>query len=387
MSPKAKRIGLIFLILIVAVLVAVGLGKLKPPPVKKEASQVEIVIDTLALTASSVAFTVESQGTVLPRTETVLGAEVAGSIVSISSKFVAGGVFAKNEELLRIDPTNYEYAVAQAQALLDQRSIEYEGAKKLKAQGYRAEAEMASATAARALAEADLVRARRNLDRTSIRLPYAGLVRSKDVDIGQYVNPGSRLGVTFATDIAEVRLALADSDLGFLELPAVAALAAYGEQKGPKVVLSATQRGIPMKWDARIVRTEGVVDEKSRATYVVARIEDPYLLKNSAGKSEPLPVGTFVHASIEGKTVDNVIRIPRSAIRGNGQVVFVDDEDRLRIRSVQVLRSDAEYAYLVGGANVGDRISITAIESPINGLKVNTTDNDADDMPVTSDNE
>jgi RND family efflux transporter MFP subunit len=381
MSPKTKRIGLIIVILVGAVAVAALLGQMKPPPGKKEASVVELVIDTLPLSSASVAFTVQSQGTVTPRTETLLSAEVAGSIVGISPKFVAGGVFAKGEELLRIDPTNYQYAVAQAQALLDQRVIEYNGANKLKQQGYRAESELASAATAMALAEAELVRAKRNLERTSIKLPYDGLVRSKDVDLGQYVNPGSRLGVTFATDYAEVRLALADSDLGFLKLPAVADLAAYGEMEGPRVTLTATQRGVPTTWEARIVRTEGVVDEKSRATYVVARIKDPYQLQSSSKGSEPLPMGTFVHAAIEGTVVDDLIRIPRSAIRGNGQVVFVDDEDRLRIRPVTVLRSDATYAYLSGGAAVGDRISVTAIESPINGLKVNTTDSDPGDTP------
>lgn len=383
MSPKSKRIVLILVILAVSVALAVVLGKMKPPPEKKEVSMVELVIDTLPLTTSSVAFTVQSQGTVMPRTETVLSAEVAGSIISISPKFVAGGVFAKGEELLRIDPTNYEYSVAQAEALLNQRQIEYDGAKKLKQQGYRAEAELASAATAMALSKAELVRAKRNLERTSIKLPYAGLVRAKEVDLGQYVNPGSRLGVTFATDYAEVRLGLADSDLGFLDLPAVADVAARGEVEGPKVTLTATQNGGKRSWDARIVRTEGVVDEKSRATFAVARIADPYNLKQSSSRSAPLPIGTFVHARIEGNVVDNVIRIPRSAIRGNGQVVFVDEEDRLRLRSVEILRSDEEYAYLKSGVQVGERISVTAIESPINGLKVQTTDKDADDLSGT----
>ena len=120
--------------------------------------------------------------------------------------------------MLRIDPTNYEVAVHRAEATLKQRQIEYDGAEKLRSQGYRAESEYASAAAALAAAEADLVNARRNLERTRISLPYAGMVRSKEADLGQYVNPGTRLGVTFATDYAEVRLPLTDSDLGFIDL-------------------------------------------------------------------------------------------------------------------------------------------------------------------------
>ena len=62
------------------------------------------------------------------------------------------------------------------------------------------------------------------------------MVRSKDADIGQFVNPGTRLGVTFATDYAEVRLPLTDRDLAFVDLPYAAEITASGESDGPDVV-------------------------------------------------------------------------------------------------------------------------------------------------------
>jgi multidrug efflux pump subunit AcrA (membrane-fusion protein) len=88
-------------------------------------------------------------------------------------------------------------------------------------------------------------------------------------------------------------------------------------------------------------------------------------------------MGTFVAATIEGKTVENVLRIPRSALRGNGQIVLVDDDDLLQIRSVQILRADADYAYLLGGALEGERVCLTAIENPINGMRVRTAASDS----------
>jgi RND family efflux transporter MFP subunit len=282
---------------------------------------------------------------------------------------VAGGVFGADEVLMRIDPVNYEVALEQAEALVRQRQIEFDGAEKLKSQGYRAETEYASAAAALASARAELVRARRNLERTYIRLPYAGMVRSKEVDIGQYVNVGSRLGVTFATGIAEVRLPLTDTDLAFVDLPTPGELAANGEPGGPRVTLSAEYRGQTETWPARIARTEGIVDDRSRVTYAVARVTDPYGLA-SGNDSVPLPMGTFVAARIDGRTVEDVIRVPRQALRGNSELMFIDDESRLRIRTVDVLRTDRNYAYLSGGAVPGERISLTAIESPVNGMRV-----------------
>lgn len=377
MTRKLKRYLLIAGIFAVSIGGAVMLSQMKPPPEKKEASSVDLLVDVMPLEAETVSFRVSSQGTVQPRTETVLSAEVAGAIVSISPKFIPGGVFDKDEVLMRIDPTNYVVAVDQARALLAQRQIEYDGALKLREQGYRAETELASAKAALASAQAELVRAERNLERTYIRLPYAGMVRAKETDLGEYVNVGSRLGVAFATDYAEIRLPLTDSDLAFVDLPAASEVAGDGES-GPRVRLSAIQRGEERSWEGRIVRSEGVVDENTRVTYAVARVEDPYRLRAADDGIAPLPVGTFVAASIEGATVDGVVRVPRSALRGNGQLVIVDDKGRLEIRNVRTLRADAEYAYLTGGVNEGERISLTVIENPINGMRVRTEDDPVD---------
>lgn len=379
MNRKAKRALLIAGIFAGAILGAIGLSLMKPSPDTTDIPNVAPLVNTMSLEAFDTSFRIDSQGTVRPRTETILSAEISGAIVSISPKFVAGGVFHSGEELLRVDPTNYATAVSRAVAMLAQRQIEFDGAEKLRSQGYRAESEYATAVAALAAAEADLVNAERNLERTIISLPYAGMVRTKEADLGQYVNPGTRLAVTFATDYAEVRLPLTDQDLAFIDLPDAADITQSGSAEGPFVELSAVQKGQVRRWQARIIRTEGVVDEKNRVTFAVASITDPYKLAAGSTEETPLPMGTFVAASIEGTTVSSLIRVPRTALRGSNQLIFIDPENRLYIRNVDVLRSDAEYAYLRGGAVAGDRISLTTIETPLNGMKVRTTDDPADD--------
>jgi len=374
-SFRVKRISLISVIVIGALGAAFALSKLKPPPQKESENELALLIDVQTLESGRYNFTIESQGTVRPLTETILSAEVSGSIISVSPKFIAGGVFAAGEELMRIDQTNYVGAVEQAQALLNQRQIEYDGAKTLRTQGYRAEAEFAAAEAALATANANLIRAKRDFDRTRIRLPYEGMVRSRNANLGQFVNPGQELGVVFATDIAEVRLPLTDRDLAFVDLPDATEITASGiSGNGPTVTLTATQRGRSSSWTAKIVRSEGVVDERARVTYAVARISDPYRLHGSSDDLKPLPMGTFVSAQIEGATVDAAVRLPRSALRRNNEVVFVDEDNRLRIRPVQVIRADSTYVYVAGDDLAGERISRSVIESPVNGAEVRTTD-------------
>jgi len=371
MKPAIRKFVVIPGILFAAVGLMMVLSQFKPEPPKRENENLDLLVETLTLELSTDSFRISSQGTVRPRTQTVLSAEVSGSIVSISPKFVAGGVFREGESLMRIDPTNYTVAVDKAEALIKQRQIEYDGAEKLLSQGYRAESEFASAGAALASAQAELVRAERDLERTFIRLPYEGMVLSKDTDIGQFVNPGTQLGITFATDIAEIRLPLTDQDLAFVELPSMADFKVAEDMGGPTVQLTATQKGKRAEWDARIVRSEGVVDERSRVTYAVARIDDPYKLH---GEGTPLPIGTFVAAEITASSVLDLIRIPRTALRGADQVLLVNDENKIEIRTVDVVRSDERFAYVGGGVAAGERIATTAIEAPTNGMSVRTAE-------------
>ena len=371
MKPVLRKFVVIPGILIAAFALMAVLSQFKPEPPKRENENLDLLVETLTLELSTESFRIDSQGTVRPRTQTVLSAEVSGSIVSISPKFIAGGVFKQGEVLMRIDPTNYTVAVDKGEALVAQRQIEFDGAAKLRSQGYRAESEFASAAAALASAKADLVNAQRNLERTYIRLPYAGMVLSKGTDLGQFVSPGTQIGVTFATDIAEVRLPLTDQDLAFVDLPKVADTTSAEGATGPTVTLTATQKGEQVQWEARLVRSEGVVDERSRVTYAVAQLNDPYQLY---GDGNVLPIGTFVAAEIAGSSAFDVIRIPRAALRGAEQVLIVDDENKIEIRTVTVLRSDQGFAYVGGGVSPGDRITTTAIEAPTNGMSVRTAE-------------
>ena len=131
MQRKSKRVLLIIGILAGAILIFGAMSGLREPPAKKAVEKLDLLVEVLELEAMDANFTVASQGTVLPRTETILSAEVSGTIVEISPKWIAGGVFDPGEVLMRIDPTNYLVAVDQAKALVKQRQIEFDGAEKL----------------------------------------------------------------------------------------------------------------------------------------------------------------------------------------------------------------------------------------------------------------
>ena len=373
-------VGLVVLSLIlVGGLIAVN--KAKRPERKEEAAQATMV-DAIQVERVSLNLSVFSQGSVMPRTETTLVAEVSGIIVNVSPNFVAGGFFRRGETLLEIDPSDYQAGLKRAQANLASRKAQFadqqaradQALKDWKNMGRQGEPsdltlrkpQLAEAHANVQAAEADLQKAQRDLERTHITLPYDGLVRSKQADIGQYVAPGTALGVTFDIDTAEIRLPLSATDVSYLDLPSATDPA---DKARLQVTLTTGNRDIGGQWQAEIIRTEGVIDEKSRVTYAVAQVVDPYGVLGQSHQRE-LKVGTFVRAEIQGQRANNVYKLPRSVVRADNTVLVADAERKLAIRQVNVLRAEPRSVYIREGILDGDLVITTTLDVAIPGTQL-----------------
>ncbi len=100
---------------------------------------------------------------------------------------------------------------------------------------------------------------------------------------------------------------------------------------------------------------------------VVARVRDPYAEVNG---TPPLAVDLFVDAEILGPEVEDVVVLPRSALRGASRVLIVDDEQRLRFRDVDILRLAHDEVFVRGGLTPGERVCVSPLEAPIEGMEV-----------------
>lgn len=345
-----------------------------PPPT--------LLVDVALAQREPVTFTVHSQGVVTPRTRTTLVSEVSGQIAEVSPAFVSGGFFNKGDVLVRIDPRHYQTAfkrarseVAKAQtkvatehALAGYAYQDWQRLRELNASERPAsdlalrKPQLAEAVAALEFAEADLEKATEDLDRTVIRAPYDGMVREKRADVGQYVNVGAQLAETFATDYAEVRLPLPQVDLQYLDLP------------GPEsdaflpVELSADIGGVRRTWHGRIVRSEGVFDAESRVLHVVAQVDDPYGQGGDGG--EPLRIGTFVTAEIEGREGGSLFVIPRHSLQRGETLWMVGDDMTIQPRLLEIVRADEQFSYVTTGLSDGERYTVTPPEQPLPGMLV-----------------
>ena len=198
---------------------------------------------------------------------------------------------------------------------------------------------------------------------------YDGLVRNKKVDVGQFVSAGTPLGVTFAVDYAEIRLPLSSSDMRFLDLPSATRL--DRAHRVPVRLASGTMEGL-REWDAEIVRTEGVVDQKSRVVYAVVEVVDPYGVLGKSDQAE-LKMGTFVRADIEGLRADNVVVLPRSVLQNDNTVLVANKDRELEIRQVEVVRAEPRQVYISSGVESGELVITTSLDAPIPGTKLSIT--------------
>lgn len=379
MASKFKKLIVPIVIVVVAIVAANSLSGMKKPAEKKQEQRLGILVNGKAIVAEDLVYQIQSQGTVKPKLQTNLSSEVNGQIVEVAEQFIEGGFFNKGDLLVRVEQADYQTNVKAAEASLAkaQAALEEE-----KARGRVAEEEWRSFTAGNApelglrrpqlasalatvqSAEAELDRAKRDLARTEIRAPYAGLVKSRSANLGQFISRGSLLGVIYGTEVAEVRLPLTDNDLAFMNLPTLA-----DSSIQPQVSFNALVAGKAHSWQGKIVRTEGVLDERSRVIYAVAQIQDPYQrqAKNSA---EVLRFGRFVQASILGNATTNVIVIPRHLLLTQQQVLVIDKQQQLQFRQVEVERTDENFAYIRQGFAADDLLATSAIANPLAGTVV-----------------
>lgn len=339
-------------------------------------------VRVLVAQPETVRLDVHTQGVVQARTEIDLAAEVSGKVVWVHPGLVVGGYFEAGEVLLSIDPRDYDNAIIKAQARMAeaQRGIAQEQAAVRQAQGEWKvlgegqptplalhEPQMAEARARLKEAEAELADARLRRARCDLRAPFAGQVREKRVGIGQSLAVGDKLARVYSVDVAEIRLPLAPDQLAYLDLPENGP--GRARHPGPKVVLSTRNGGEVQRWEGEIIRTEGVMEEGTGVLFAVAAVRDPYGYAGRGGRP-PLRIGQFVQAEIEGRARADVYALPQGVLNAAQEALLVDAADRLRVRRLEVLRSEPERVLVRGGLTAGERVVVSGVEVPVAGMAV-----------------
>jgi len=370
---RKKQIIVPIVILIAGVLLFMAFSSMKKPPEEKAKVDNTPIVAVEEITVAPMTLNVDSYGIVKPKYETELVAQVSGQVVELSDAFVRGGFVKQGQLLARIDPNDYEAALIEAQASLAsaRASLETE-----RAQGKVAEQEwkeitsssptelslrkpqLAQELARVKAAQASVLRAERNMERTEVKAPFDAMIEARNIGLGSFVGTGSNIGKLLGTAIAEVRLPVADNQLQFL----------VNQGENATVNLNGTYAGTNTVWSAAIIRSEGVIDNKSRMSYLVAEIKDPYALAKD-NQATPLRFGSYVKANILGLDIAQATSLPRYLVV-NDKVAILDAESKLHYVAIDIIRQVGANVIVSNGLAAGDKLIVSALDYPIDGMQL-----------------
>lgn len=423
MSKQAKWA---ILILVGALAIAAAMIALRSEPEEQELAESVPLVQTAAYDVTTGAIEIQGSGTVQPREEVTLGAEVSGKLVYVNPAFQEGGRVAAGAVLFRIDPADYNNRVRSAQADIAAQDVavlqareevaiaEAELERFAQRQSSRAalsrsiddndyaarilppeglqsadatvrddapnrlatrEPQLRSAQAARERAQAQLADARLALSRTVVRAPFTGVVRSESASVGTLVQPGQSLGTLVASDTYEVRISLTEAEAAL-----VPALFSGGGGRVPAQVML-DYGDTTWRWDAYVDRVDPILDPETRTIDVFLRVNNPMRgglpmssdeNAESTASGPPLLLGSFVTATITGGSERAHARIPLTALR-SGNEVWVLRGGELAIVPVEVLQRTDEFAW-VSGSGLGEAgfVVTSNLRTPVDGMPLRT---------------
>ncbi len=352
----------------------------KPTPEQEVAAAPAPVVQVVTAEVGAHTVRISGQGTVRPLLNAQLVAQVSGRVVYTAANLVSGGAFRAGDELLQIDPIDYELAVTLAAAKVGDAEAKYALAQEeseAAIQEWRdlnpgidtpdlvaRRPQLSAARAKLEAEEADYRKALRQLERTKLKAPFDGVVSAKMVDVGQYVTPGESVATLYGTEAVEIVVPLESEHLQWFHVPGFTG----GVGKGARAAVRVTIAGQVREWPGRVMRAEGRIDEKTRLINVVVRVEKPYARK------PPLAVGLFAQIELEGWTLDQAALLPRAALRPGSQVWVVDDDQRLRFRPIKVARVAKEGVLVEAGLASGERVMVSQLKAVTDGMKVRSLD-------------
>lgn len=376
-----------------------------PKAVRRPPAKQRVLVEVSSATRQTMPTTVQVMGTVVAAEEIVLQPRVTGEVVRLSRSFVPGGRFEAGAFMLQIDPRDYELAVDRA------RSQVAEAAYALKLeQGHQEIARrewdlldlkddasaldqelalrkphLAKAKAAVTAAKAALREAELNLERTTIHAPFNGMLVSEGIDLGAQVTPQTQLGKLVGTDAYWVQASVPMDQLRWLRFPK-----RDGGEGSPATIRQELGYGSAGEWPGHVTRLMADLEPQGRMARVLITVEDPLRGSPETTVDLPLVIGAYVNVAIEGRTLDDVVVLPRTALRDGRHVWLMDEDDALAIRTVSVVWSNRDVAAIGSGLQGGERVVMSDLPAPVEGLALAIADvgegpskNTADSMPST----
>jgi RND family efflux transporter MFP subunit len=341
--------------------------------------QLAPVVDLVDAEPQDLPARVNATGTVVPAREVTISPEVSGRVVYVSDKLRRGERLRKGDVMVRLDARDYELGVRMEASRVQQAELELSLEQERGAiarrewemlasdsagSGELARREPHLQTAEQGLesARSGLERAKLALERTTIRAPFASLVREEAVEIGQVVAPGSRIATLLGSETFWVDVSVPVDHLAVLDVPG------FGSEIGSEALVTHDLgAGSDVVRQGHVIGLAAELDPQTRTARVLVAIDDPL---GSPEGGLPLMPGAFVDVTFQGRTLEGAFAVPRTALVDGSAVWLANAEDSLVRRTVEVAWTEADIAIVTSGLEPGDRVITTRMSLPISGMKV-----------------
>ena len=305
-------------------------------------------VSVVAVEPHTYSASVTGYGGALPTYKLELSADVSGRVLSLSPKLKTGLQVSKGEVLLTLDDSSYQQAVANAESdvasaeveLLQQELNRKQAIAEWQRSGLKGqpdselvlyEPQVKAAKAKLEFSKRSLVKAKLDLERTQVKAPFDAQIISRNVELGSYVQAGSQIAMLYNTDVIEISLPLSEQQWHNLPDFSIA-------NRHSKVTLFSMDGS--QKWLGQIARVEKFLNSESRQRSLVVVVENPL------AQEPALYSGTFVKAEIQGKTIDNLLKVPASAITEDQQFWYLSSGNTLQQAPAKVQFAIGDWAFV-----------------------------------------
>lgn len=253
-----------------------------------------------------------------------LRAETEGRVIEILAK--RGQMVEKGSVLVRLDMQDRENKLRQAKALLKQRELEFQGAQKLSDQGYNAQSRLAEAQANLELAKVQVAQIELDISYTEIKAPFSGVFNEREVEIGEYVNRGERVGVVLDVNPIVVRG----------DVPELSVAQVYEGQTGIAKLITGEKYPGKVRYLSK---------QSSDATHTF-RVE--LAIDNPQAK---IPVGVSSTVALQAqqqlahKVSSAILSLSESGFLG---IKVVDADHKVKFKPIEVVKTEADGVWVAG---------------------------------------
>lgn len=362
----------------------------KPQAEKKAKENLPTLVETMRAEIIDQHIVVAQQGVVKPARQVSIHPQVSGIIIEQHPSLIPGGLLQEGELLARIEEEDYKYALEQQKAVVENATFnlkmemgrktiaenEWEllgdsvPANELGKQLALREPHIQNAQAALHAARSQLDKARLQLRRTRLHVPFNAIVLQENIDVGQYVSPQTQIATLAGTDRYWVQASIPFEDLKYIDIPKTPT------QKGSQVrIIQESGMETRIVDEGYVIRLLGDLDQQSRQARVLIAVEDPlHLAKEEETEALHLMLGAYVDVEIDGGVLPDVCVLPRAAVREGNALWMMDENNMLEIRPIHIIRRQKDTVTIADAIREGERIVTSRIITPIPGMKLRESD-------------